>query len=149
MIVLLIIATMFVIGMSVVAAIAIAVAVAVTIASIVGGALCLIQGVGSATMNNGRPMVSLSLNDPTTPDPDSVLIMDHIDRMKPWMRALVREYGYLIIREILADADGPLDPFQLADQLQTWRERRQEAWLATNYITTSIAGCCCLPPRKR
>lgn len=84
-------------------------------------------------------MVSLSLDKPHEPDPDSVAIMAHIDRMKPWMRALVREYGYAIIRDLLAEADNAYDPFQLADQLQTWRERRQEQWLATNYITTRSA----------
>lgn len=85
-------------------------------------------------------MVSLALEDPTAPDPDSVAMMNHIDGMKPWLRALVREYGYMIIRDVLAEAEGPLDPFVLADQLQTWRERRQEQWLNTNFVTSRSAS---------
>ena len=83
-------------------------------------------------------MTVIKLPDPDQwdPDPDAVAIMKHIDRMAPWMRELVREYGYAIIRAILDESDGELDPFNLADQLQTWRERRQEQWLATDYVTS-------------
>ena len=73
------------------------------------------------------------------PDPNSVEIMRHIDSMSKPMRALVREYGYAIIRDLLAEADNPYNPFELAEILQIWRERRQDAWLGTNYVTRKSA----------
>lgn len=67
------------------------------------------------------------------PNTNSVLIMRHIDSLSPAMRALVREYGYAIVRDMIGE--GYSNPFELAPILQTWRERRQDEWLATNFIS--------------
>ncbi len=64
-------------------------------------------------------------------DPDSVKVMTPIDRIKPAFRALVHEYGALIVLRMIAD--GYDDPSQLRSALETWRERRQQQWLATDY----------------
>ena len=66
-------------------------------------------------------------------NPDSVAIMRQIDKMSKPMRALVREYGFRIVRDMIAE--GCRDPFQLAELLEVWRERRQQQWLETNYVT--------------
>lgn len=66
------------------------------------------------------------------PDPNSVIVMSHIDRMSPGMRALVREFGYVIVSEMMNE--GYYDADDLRPVLETWRERRQEQWLATNYV---------------
>lgn len=63
--------------------------------------------------------------------------MDRIDRMPKAMRALVREYGYVIVNAMIQE--GYRDPFELADLLETWRARRQEEWLSTNFITRKTA----------
>jgi hypothetical protein len=68
---------------------------------------------------------------------ESVVIMTAIDDMKPPMRALVREYGYLIVQVLIAD--GHKDPFEMAELLEEWRRRRQEQWLETNHITRKTA----------
>jgi hypothetical protein len=63
--------------------------------------------------------------------------MERIDRMPKATRALVREYGYTIVKALLDD--GNRDPFEMAEMLQEWRRRRQEAWLETNFITRKTA----------
>lgn len=76
------------------------------------------------------------------PNPNSVEIMRHIDDMPPSVRALVHEYGYVIVagllNEVIGDNDD--DPAeQLQFILENWRVRRQEEWLATNYMTPRTA----------
>jgi hypothetical protein len=68
---------------------------------------------------------------------DSDVVMRRIDRMPKKMRALVHEYGYVIVNAMIDD--GYNDPTELADLLTTWRSRRQEQWLETNYITRRTA----------
>lgn len=58
---------------------------------------------------------------------DSARIMTAIDKMKPAMRALVHEYGFVIVRDMIND--GYRDPVALRPLLETWRQRRQEALL--------------------
>lgn len=66
------------------------------------------------------------------PNPNSVAIMQDIDRMRPAMRALVREYGYKIVRDMIDD--GYHDAEELGELLRVWRSRKQAEWLATDYI---------------
>lgn len=63
--------------------------------------------------------------------------MADIDAMPKPMRALVREYGYKIVRAMIND--GYNDPFELAELLLVWRERRQNEWLETMYFTRKSA----------
>lgn len=49
------------------------------------------------------------------------------------MRALVYEYGAAIVGEMIGD--GYTDPGALRPVLETWRQRRQQKWLDTDYIT--------------
>src|SRR5437660_474086 len=72
-----------------------------------------------------------------SPDPNSVAIMAHIDQMSRPMRALVREYGYAIVRDMIDE--GYDNAAELGAILEVWRERRQEQWLATDYITKRTA----------
>ena len=59
--------------------------------------------------------------------------MRHIDSMPLAMRALVREFGYAIVRDMLAE--GYTSARSMRNDLETWRDRRQEQWLATDYVT--------------
>ena len=61
----------------------------------------------------------------------SAAIMDHVVSMSKPMRMLVHEYGYVIVSAMIDD--GYNDPFELFDLLDTWRSRRQEEWLNTNF----------------
>jgi hypothetical protein len=67
----------------------------------------------------------------------SAVLMERIDRMSKPLRALVREYGYTIVQALLDD--GHKDPFEMSEMLSTWRGRRQEQWLETNFITRRTA----------
>jgi hypothetical protein len=60
--------------------------------------------------------------------------MADIDRMPPARRALVYEFGYVIVRQ----TEGMKISKQRA-HLETWRANRQREWLSTDYIV----------PRKR
>jgi hypothetical protein len=71
------------------------------------------------------------------PNPNSVVLMKTIDGLSKPMRALVREYGFAIVRDMIND--GYTDAFELAEILRVWRERRQEAWLSTDYVTKKSA----------
>ena len=73
-------------------------------------------------------MVLMSL----PPDPQSVQIMDAVDRMPAGFRALVHEFGVVIVDKMMAE--GYSNPNELRPILETWRERRQDEWLRTNYI---------------
>ena len=66
---------------------------------------------------------------------DSIAVMRPIDDLRPGFRALVHEYGALIVLKMIAE--GYERPEELRPVLQTWRERRQETWLAMNYLAKS------------
>jgi hypothetical protein len=58
------------------------------------------------------------------PDRDSIKVMQPIDDLRPGFRALVHEYGAVIVLKMIAEGyDRPED---LRPVLETWRERRQE-----------------------
>jgi hypothetical protein len=65
-------------------------------------------------------------------DPQSVQVMSVIDRMSPGFRALVHEFGAVIVDKMMAE--GYRDPAGLRPILETWRERRQDEWLRTDYM---------------
>jgi hypothetical protein len=74
----------------------------------------------------------LDPNEP--PKPESVEMMTWIDGRSRPTRKLIHEFGFVIVGEMIADGfDGSVG--ELLDILTTWRERRQEAWLQTNFIT--------------
>jgi hypothetical protein len=58
--------------------------------------------------------------------------MAAIDRMPQGFRALVHEYGAVIVDKMMAD--GYSDPDELRAVLEGWRERRQDEWLRTDYL---------------
>jgi hypothetical protein len=58
--------------------------------------------------------------------------MSAIDRMPKGFRALVHEYGAVIVDKMMAD--GYSDPDELRTVLEGWRERRQDQWLKTDYL---------------
>lgn len=66
------------------------------------------------------------------PDPNSLRVMSAIDRMPKGFRALVHEFGAVIVDKMMAD--GYSDPGELRTVLEGWRERRQEEWLRTDYL---------------
>lgn len=66
------------------------------------------------------------------PDPNSVMIMRAVDRLSPAMRVLVREFGFTIVASMIDE--GYTNACDLRPLLETWRERRQEEWLATDYL---------------
>jgi hypothetical protein len=54
----------------------------------------------------------------------SIEVMRPIDDLRPGFRALVHEYGAVIVLKMIAEGyDRPED---LRPVLETWRERRQE-----------------------
>jgi hypothetical protein len=65
------------------------------------------------------------------PDPNSIRVMSAIDRMPKGFRALVHEFGAVIVDKMMAD--GYSDPAALRTILEGWRERRQDQWLKTDY----------------
>jgi hypothetical protein len=73
------------------------------------------------------------LDDP--PSENSAAIMDAIDAMEPEWRALVHEFGVVIVSEIMGEANTVEEGREM---LNYWRSRRQEQWLATNYVTRSL-----------
>ncbi len=64
---------------------------------------------------------------------ESAAIMAQIDAMRPEFRALVHEYGFVMVAGMIND--GYDDPLALREALETWRERRQKQWLATDFVT--------------
>lgn len=63
------------------------------------------------------------------PRSDSVEIMVAIDRMPKGFRALVHEFGYVMVREMIAF--GATDAKNLRRDLEGWRVRRQMEWTGT------------------
>ncbi len=60
--------------------------------------------------------------------PHSIATMKFVDRLKPPMRALVHEFGAKIVYEMIVD--GHHNAAKLREELDAWRERQQERWLA-------------------
>lgn len=81
------------------------------------------------------PREVVSARDEPKPS-ESVEMMLDIDRLKPRMRALVYEYGAVIVGAMLDD--GARDVDQMEIDLKFWRWRKQEEWLATDYITAKV-----------
>lgn len=82
-------------------------------------------------------VVTLNIEDDNAPDPDAAKIMKHFDGLSRPMRALAYEYGYKIVTAMIDD--GYKNAKELKPLLETWRERRQEEWLNTNYVTPRTA----------
>jgi hypothetical protein len=51
-----------------------------------------------------------------------------IDRLPADFRALVHEFGWVIVRDMRAD--GHRDAAKLRGELEAWRARKQAAWAA-------------------
>jgi N-methylhydantoinase B/oxoprolinase/acetone carboxylase alpha subunit len=58
--------------------------------------------------------------------------MAAIDKLSRPMRELVDEFGAAIVLGMIAD--GHRDARKLRIELEAWRERRQNEWLATDYV---------------
>ena len=69
-------------------------------------------------------------------DPNARANMRAVDNLKPAFRDLVHEFGLVIVAGMIND--GYDDPIELRRTLETWRERRQSEWLATDYITKKL-----------
>jgi len=65
-------------------------------------------------------------------DPDSVKVMAAIDAMTPPFRALVHEFGAVIVSRMIGE--GYANANELRDVLNTWRHRRQEELLKTDFF---------------
>jgi hypothetical protein len=63
---------------------------------------------------------------------DAEKIMCLVDGMPAPMRALVHDYGFTIVHGMICD--GYRNPEELRGLLETWRERRQDEWLQTDYM---------------
>lgn len=72
---------------------------------------------------------------PEPPNVNSVGVMTHIDHMPPEWRALVHEYGAVIVSRIMAEASS-LE--EAREMLAYWRSQRQAEWLATNYVSARL-----------
>lgn len=75
-------------------------------------------------------------------DPDTVAqreyLMEQIDALRPGVRALLNEYGTNIVGAMIAD--GYETVRDLKQPLESWRRKRQEEWLATDYITEKVGS---------
>jgi len=60
-------------------------------------------------------------------------VMAAADRLPAEWRALVHEYGLVIVLALWDE--GHRDASEVEPMLQSWRESRQDQWLATDYIT--------------
>ncbi len=68
--------------------------------------------------------------------PQSIDIMRTMDeRVSPAFRALMHEYGFQIVAQSMDD--GARNPDVLRADLEAWRDRRQQQWLATDYVGTA------------
>jgi hypothetical protein len=66
-------------------------------------------------------------------DPDSRANMAAVDQLPSAFRPLVYEYGLVIVVNMFNE--GYEDAAELRPILENWRERRQQQWLATDYVT--------------
>lgn len=62
---------------------------------------------------------------------DPAAVMKVADALPPAFRALMHEYGLRIVDAMWAQGYRNAD--ELRDKLETWRERQQRDWLATDY----------------
>ena len=69
------------------------------------------------------------------PDANSVAIMRTIDRLTPFQRSMVHEYGFVIVAHTINL--GVTHAGALRAALKCWRQGRQEEWLATDYINAN------------
>ncbi len=53
--------------------------------------------------------------------------MAEVDRLPATWRALVHEFGWIIVRDMRLD--GHREAAKLREELDIWRGRRQEQWL--------------------
>jgi hypothetical protein len=75
--------------------------------------------------------------DDVPPDPNSAALMAAIDGMPKGMRDLVREFGLVIVQAMIED--GYHNAKELRPLLVGWRQRRQEQWLATDFVSKKTA----------
>lgn len=68
-------------------------------------------------------------------DPECVEMMQAVDEMPPEWRALVHEYGGLVVREMYDDGT---DVLYAEVMLEQRRERKQAEWFATDFITPAV-----------
>lgn len=66
------------------------------------------------------------------PNPNSVEVMRFVDALPAAMRGLVHEFGVKIVEAMYGE--GYHDAEELRGLLETWRDRRQAQWLATDYV---------------
>lgn len=74
--------------------------------------------------------------------------MAAVDSLKPEYRALVHEYGLVIVAKCLNDCDYS-SAEALREQLEGWRVGLQTEWLATDYVTEKLRegfGVTPIPP---
>ena len=71
-------------------------------------------------------------------DPNSLRVMAPIDKLHAGFRALVHEYGAVIVLQMMAQ--GYSDPDELRPVLETWRERRQAECATPEYARNSRAS---------
>jgi hypothetical protein len=64
--------------------------------------------------------------------------MEYVDKLSPAFRALVYEFGLLIVSN-MREEEGYTNAARLRPVLEAWRSKRQEEWLATNYITPATS----------
>lgn len=62
------------------------------------------------------------------PDPNAVAVMAAVDALPKAFRKLVHEYGARIVTDTYTA--GTTSPREAQKQLEIWRDRRQEAFLA-------------------
>jgi hypothetical protein len=62
------------------------------------------------------------------PTPQSCTEFDRIDRLPRAWRDLINEFGWIIVRDMRLD--GHRDAARLREELDAWRRRQQERWLA-------------------
>ncbi len=64
----------------------------------------------------------------STPQNSTNFMVDEFDRLpRPW-RDLINDFGWIIVRDMRLD--GHRNATKLREELDAWRERQQERWLA-------------------
>jgi hypothetical protein len=67
----------------------------------------------------------------------SVACMRNMDeRVSPPWRALMHEYGFRIVAKMLDEGYRNVEAAR--DELETWRGRRQDQWLRTDYVDVAV-----------
>jgi hypothetical protein len=71
---------------------------------------------------------SCSASQQNTPPHSTNFMVDEFDCLpRPW-RDLVNDFGWIIVRDMRLD--GHRNAVKLRQELEAWRERQQERWLA-------------------